>query len=79
MCHDSWATAGIRCDLMEELSLWLSQKKSGTSFSSGVWTGELPQVSWGEGQEPLQAPAVGVWELHGWSHVQGSRAVTKKG
>lgn len=87
MCHDSWAPTGIRCNLMEELSFCLNPEEIRNIFPfwSLDWRTVLqPQgvehkVSWGEGQEPLQAPAVEVWELHGWSHEQGSRVVIKRG
>lgn len=40
MCHDSWATAGIRWNLMEELSFCLNQEEIRSFFPSGVWTRE---------------------------------------
>lgn len=39
MCYGSWATAGIRCNLMEELSFCLNQEEI-SYFFSGVWTQE---------------------------------------
>lgn len=40
MCHDPWATTGIRCNLMEELSFCLNQVEIRYFFPSGAWTGE---------------------------------------
>lgn len=39
-CHDPWATAGIRCKLMEELPFCVNQEEIKHFFPSGVWTGE---------------------------------------
>lgn len=72
-CHDSRDTAGIRCNLMEELSFCLNQEEIRVPFAfwNLDWRTVLqPQeaehtLSWGEGQERLQTSAVEVWEPHG--------------
>lgn len=40
ICHDFWAMAGIRCNVMEELSFCLNEEEIRYPLTSGVWAGE---------------------------------------
>lgn len=90
VCLDPWATTGIRHKLMEvgafplaeirrkevHFPLWSLNWRTSTA-ATRVWAQRVSGRR--AGTSSSTNCEGGGWELRGWSHVQGSRGVTKRG